>query len=98
MLHELVTRIFEQDRYPEQLYRSCDGLFSLERKTEPERFEKACQMALDCQNYTYRFVMNVLENKMTEAQDTISEKPLPKHNNLRGKEHYKQLELNYNTK
>jgi transposase len=98
VLHELVTRIFEQDRYPEQLYRSCDGLFSLERKTEPERFKKACQMALDCQNYTYRFVMNVLENKMTEAQETLSEKPLPKHKNLRGKEHYQQLELNYKSK
>jgi hypothetical protein len=55
-------------------------------------------MALDCQNYTYRFVMNVLENKMTEAQETLSEKPLPKHKNLRGKEHYQQLELNYKSK
>jgi hypothetical protein len=54
-------------------------------------------MTLDCQNYTYSFVMNVLENKMTEAQTTISEKPLPNHNNLRGKEHYQQLELNYKT-
>ncbi|WPP51784.1 IS21 family transposase [Catalinimonas niigatensis] len=98
VLYELVSRIFSQNRYPEQLYRTCDGLFGLERKTEPTRFEKACQMALDCQNYTYSFVMNVLENKMTEAQNTISERPLPKHNNLRGKAHYQQLELNYNTK
>ena len=96
VLYELVSRIFEQDRYPEQLYRSCDGLFSLERKTEPELFKKACQMALDCQHYTYRFVMNVLENKMTGAQEPVCEKPLPRHKNLRGKEHYQQLELNYN--
>ncbi|WKN29747.1 IS21 family transposase [Porifericola rhodea] len=97
ILHKLVCCIFEQNRYPEQLYRTCDGLFGLERKTEPTRFEKACQMALDCHNYTYSFVMNVLENKMIEVQSTISEKPLPKHNNLRGKEHYQQLELNYKT-
>lgn len=98
VLYELVSRIFNQNRYPEQLYKTCDGLFGLERKTEPARFEKACRMALDYQNYTYSFVMNVLENKMTEVQTAIPDKPLPKHANLRGKAHYQQLELNYNTK
>lgn len=98
VLHELVCRIFNQGRYPEQLYRTCDGLFGLERKTEPARFQKACQMAIEHQNYSYAFVMNVLENKMTEVGTAISDKPLPKHENLRGKAYYQQLELNYNRK
>ncbi len=98
VLYELVSRIFQQNRYPEQLYRTCDGLFGLQRKTEPERFQKACQMAIEHQNYSYAFVMNVLENKMTEVQTDIPDQPLPKHDNLRGKEYYQQLELNYNNK
>lgn len=98
VLYELVSRIFQQNRYPEQLYRTCDGLFGLQRKTEPVRFEKACQMAIEYQNYSYAFVMNVLENKMTEAQTDIPDQPLPRHTNLRGKAYYQQLELNYNNK
>jgi transposase len=97
VLHRLISLIFTQNRYPEQLYKTCDGLFGLQRKTEPDRFDKACQMAIDHQNYTYTFMKNVLENKMTEGQTELPDKPLPKHGNLRGKEHYqKQLQLNFN--
>jgi len=91
LLHRLITLIFTQDRYPEQLYKTCDGLFRLYRRTKPERFEKACQIAIEHQNYSYRFVLNLLENRITESQgDYISQKNLPKHKNLRGKQYYQQ--------
>ena len=97
VLGKLISLIFSQNRYPEQLYKTCDGLFGLLRKTEPEHFDKACQMAIDYQNYTYTFIKNILENKMTEPQDILPDKPLPKHGNLRGKEHYQQqLKLKFN--
>ncbi len=90
-LHRLITLIFTQDRYPEQLYKTCDGLFRLYRRTEPERFEKACQIAIEHQNYSYRFVLNLLQNRITESQgEFASQKNLPKHKNLRGKEYYQQ--------
>jgi transposase len=97
VLHELIALIFTQNRYPEQLYKTCDGLFGLQRKTDSIHFEKACRMAIEHQNYTYTFLKNVLENKMTEQQSELPDKPLPKHNNLRGKDYYqKQLQLNFN--
>jgi hypothetical protein len=96
-LYNLVKLIFSQNKHPEQLYKTCDGLLGLQRKSEPERFDKACQIAIDYQNYSYMFLMNILENKMTEKQETIPDKPLPTHSNLRGKEYFKQLNLNYNT-
>jgi transposase len=90
-LHRLVALIFRQDRYPEQLYKTCDGLFSLYRKTEPERFEKACQMAIEYQNYSYKFILNLLQNRITESQEeSVCEKNLPKHKNLRGKQYYQE--------
>jgi len=96
-LHQLITLIFTQNRYPEQLYKTCEGLFGLQRKTDTDRFEKACQMAIDYQNYTYTFIKNILENKMTDEQTELPDKPLPKHDNLRGKDYYqKQLELKFN--
>ena len=97
-LHELVSLIFNQNRYPEQLYKTCDGLFSLHRMAEADPFEKACKIAIEHQSYSYMFVKNILENNMTNPQEDIPDKPLPDHRNLRGKEHYQQLELNYKNK
>lgn len=91
-LYLLITKIFEQkNRYPEQLYRTCDGLFSLQRKAEPETFDKACALSLEYQNYSYRFLANLIKNNMTDYQQTeeTEEKSLPKHKNIRGKGYYK---------
>jgi transposase len=97
LLQKLISLIFTQNRYPEQLYKTCDGLLGLQRKTEPNLFDKACQMAIDYHNYTYTFMKNILENKMTEQESILPDKPLPKHGNLRGKEHYQQqLKLKFN--
>ena len=97
-LGKLVELIFSQNRYPEQLYNGCDGLFSLQRNTHPDTFDKACQIAIDYQNYSYRFVQNIIKNKMTETygeKEKIN-KALPKHKNIRGREYYNnQLPFNF---
>jgi transposase len=94
-LHQLMELLFKQNRHPEQLYRTCDGLMSLQRKTEADTFSKACKMAIDCQNYSYRFVANILDNKMTDEPETAPAKPLPVHNNLRGREYYTQKTIDF---
>jgi len=88
-LFQVVDRLFEQDKYPEQLYRTCDGLFNLHRKTDPELFISACQMAIEYQNYSYRFILNIIQNKMTTNITTQLKIPLPEHNNTRGAGYYK---------
>ena len=56
---QLIEQVFQQKRYPEQLYRSCDGLFRLQRKTEPDEFRKACLIALKYNKYSYHFLRNI---------------------------------------
>jgi hypothetical protein len=70
-LGKVFEQIFNQDKYPEQLYRSCDGLLQLARNTSKEQLEQACQIALEYQNYTYNFLRNLLTNKisLTQQQD-----------------------------
>ncbi|MDA3817119.1 MAG: IS21 family transposase [Prolixibacteraceae bacterium] len=87
-LGKLVKLMFEQDEYPERLYRSCDGLFSLQKNTHPDTFNKACQIAIEYKIYSYRFMHNIIKNKMTEHQLVKLDKALPEHNNIRGKEYY----------
>lgn len=87
-LHDLFVLLFNQDRYPEQLYRTCDGLLKLQRITEEDKFLKACQIAIENKQYNYGFVANILKNNMTEHQRHTEEKPLPKHENIRGKQSF----------
>ncbi len=87
--HQLITEVFGQNRYPEQLYRTCDGLFSLQRKTESEKFNKACALSLEYKNYSYHFLSNIIKNNMVDRQQTEEEKSLPKHKNIRGKQYFK---------
>ncbi len=94
-LHRLVELFFEQNRYPEQLYRSCDGLFSLHKKTDPAIFDKACRIAIEHRIYSYKFVQKILENKMTELEDEPRQPALPVHQNIRGKDYYIQSTLKF---
>jgi hypothetical protein len=89
MLHQVVRQLFDQDKYPEQLYRTCDGLFSLQRKTDPAVFDKACALAIEYNNYTYGFINNILKNKMTDHTETVIQISLPWHENIRGKQCFK---------
>lgn len=86
-LTALMEALFKHAEEPEVLYKRCDGLLSLQRKTDPNLFERACRMAVENDILTYRFVRNVIENKATEpdSQENIQ---LPKHENIRGREYY----------
>jgi hypothetical protein len=70
-------------------------LLNLQRKTDQKDFRKACLMAIEYQNYSYRFILNILENKMTGQTETKQEKPLPNHENLRGREYYQQTTISF---
>ena len=95
-LYLLIQLLFTPKRHPEQLYRTCDGLLSLQRKTDPDEFKRACIMAIEYQNYTYTFILNILKNKMTGLPEIKQTQPLPNHQNIRGKEYYAQSTINFN--
>jgi len=86
---QLIHELFNQPRHPEQLYRTCDGFFNLQRKTEPGKFNQACALALEYKNYSWHFINNLIKNNMVNYQQTETERNLPKHENIRGKESYK---------
>lgn len=94
-LYRLMGLLFAQNRHPEQLYRTCDGLLNLQRKTDRCDFHKACLLAIEHQNYSYRFMVNILTNKMTDQTEIKQAKPLPNHENLRGREYYTQTTISF---
>jgi transposase len=95
-LFQLIKLLFEGGRPPEQNYRTCEGIFSLYRKTDPDIFIRACQEAISCQCYSYRFLRKVIDNFKNDIPEQQNEpRPLPDHQNIRGKEYYKQLNINF---
>ncbi|WP_242691677.1 IS21 family transposase [Desertivirga arenae] len=95
-LHQLFELIFQQDRYPEQLYRTCDGLLRLWRNTDSEKFSKVCRIAIEHRICSYKSIQKILENNLAfYLEEDQIEKPLPVHNNIRGKNYYMQYTINF---
>lgn len=95
-LGELFTRIFQQDRHPEVLYNSCNGILAISKKTDQEMVEAACDIAFDHGIYSYGFFKNLIRNNMAQfARNKPESPPIPRHNNIRGKEYY-QIQLTIN--
>lgn len=92
-LTRMVKLNFEQQEIPEVIYKRCDGLFALQRRTDPYIFEKACLYALEQGLLSYKSLKRVIENKSyllagnTEREEGRNEKPTP-HENIRGREYY----------
>jgi len=95
-LLKVIQGLFDGGRPPEQNYRTCDGLLSIYRKTKPEIFNTACQMAIDYKCYSYRYILNMVENIQKNGfQEKETYVPLPIHENIRGRDYYNQLTLNF---
>src|SRR5690625_912007 len=88
----LIDRILDSKQYPEQSYRSCDGILGLHRKVGSEQLSEAARMALELDCCTYSFVNRVIQNGMAKAGKTPASEPvrLPEHANIRGKEYFQQ--------
>lgn len=66
-----------------------DGLFSLQRSTDPVLFRTACETVLRHGRCSYRFIRSLVESKCTGAgQPQSSPLPPPEHGNIRGKEQF----------
>lgn len=88
-LYQYIKALFAQDKYPEQLYRMCEGILSLSRKIPKDTFIRACDLAREHGQFSYGFLKRVLENNMTASLEPPPQPPLPEHDNIRGADAFK---------
>jgi transposase len=89
-VEQLITKVMDSRKHPEQAYKACMGLLTLQKKYDKEDYIKACRKALSINNLTSKFIKNVLDTK-TFNLDSEQEFDLFSsidHDNIRGKEHY----------
>lgn len=85
-IHDIFTY---SGKHPEQLYKICDGLFSLCRKTDRAKFDEVCRMNIEYRNYSYSSFKKMLENNdFTNLNNVENLKSIPRHGNIRGREYY----------
>lgn len=92
-LKELFELMFaSQNVPPEFFYNRCAGLLRLQRITPAKEMEKACRIAIEHGQYTYKFVERVLRNLQALVEEEKTTKKNPEqdnHENIRGAGYYK---------
>jgi transposase len=83
-----IKDLLEHRSYPEQGYRACMGILSFAKRVGNDRLAKACRRANEAGSYSYRTIEMILQKGLENYQDDISTKPMPGHENIRGKEYY----------
>ncbi len=87
---QVITRILDSRKHPEQAFKTCMGLLNLAKKYDQDDYIKACKKALQLNCTSYKFIKNTLKTKafnLTDQQELELFK-LPDHDNIRGKETY----------
>lgn len=84
---ELVGKVLEACKYPEQGYRMCIGIINLAKKYTNTRVDSACLKATEFRLYSYKAVKNILDQGL-EKEEEIQESTLPLHGNIRGAAYY----------
>lgn len=89
-VRQLIINILERKQHPEQAYKSCMGVLSLEKKVGKERLNSACERALEFNIHNYKIVQNILEKGLDQVDhNEDNDQHLPDHYNIRGKRYYK---------
>lgn len=86
-----IENILSQKSYPEQAYRSCLGILSMEKKVGKDRLVKAIQRATYYRIYHYKAIKKIIEgglDMLFEDETQQTQTRLPPHDNIRGKEDY----------
>ncbi len=90
ILGEVVRHIFYASNMPpETHYRTCEGLLSLQRGSDPAIFRTACETALKLERCNYRFIRSLVESKCAGVTPVPFLPAPPEHGNIRGKAQFK---------
>lgn len=94
----LIEIILTERTHPEHGYRACKALMNDAKKYPPERFNAACQRAIDIGSTTRFSVRSILKKGLEKTSRTPNEKSTPAvtHENVRGPDYYDRKETSDN--
>jgi transposase len=87
-LLEAVKIIIASKKHPEQAYKSCEGLRSLERRHGKTTLSMACKQALDIGVINYGYINRIIQSGMVYQTESPQVATTPPHDNVRGAAYY----------
>ena len=84
----VIELLFSGPKCPELYYRSADGLFALQRSTDTETFETACQIAIERERCNYPYIRSLVMAGTLSTPVPTKDFGMPEHGNIRGKSEY----------
>jgi transposase len=85
----LIVAVMARRKYPEQGFRSCQGILDRLRGIEPTRAEGACARALEIGALSSKSLGSILDNNLDRKARQKNDAPLPLfHSNIRGGGYY----------
>jgi transposase len=83
-----ISRVLEVKTYPEQAYKSCQGILSFARRVGADRLINACRWGDNIRKYGYLTIEEILNKQLDRLQPGEDAQHIPIHENIRGKEYY----------
>lgn len=85
----LINAVLSKGLFPEQTYRTCQGILALQLKCERARFRKCCQLAVANNLTSLRYMQHLVSSShVTFDEDHNQSSKLPAHDNIRGRDNY----------
>ena len=85
---EIIDRFLSRNDHPEQGFKSCQGILSLQRKYGNQALVWACKMAKQTNTFTYRYINRVASSPYSGPSAALEQGFLPLHSNIRGSKYY----------
>ena len=83
VVEDYIRKVLEKKAYPQQAYKSCDGILSFDKKIGRDRLIKACKRADEIGHYGYKVIENILKRGIDQYEFEEINAAMPSHPNLR---------------
>jgi transposase len=78
-----IRKVLEKKAYPQQAYKSCDGILSFDKKIGRDRLIRACKRANEIGHYGYKVIENILKRGIDQYEFEEIHISMPAHENVR---------------
>jgi hypothetical protein len=88
LVEHFIKEVLARKQHPEQAYKSCQGILSLEKRVGTKRLIKACKRAHEFGYYNYKIIDDILKKNLDQFDEDPSNQSMPAHENIRGADYY----------
>ena len=88
VVENYIRGVMAKKKYPEQAYKSCNGILTFAKRVGSDRLIKACKRAGAVGHYNYGAIEEILTNNIDKYEDEPEAILMPAHENIRGGNYY----------